>query len=103
MPNLEDARRRLAQVLPPKNNTAVALKLIHGYGSSGKGGILRDGIRKSLVRRQKEGVISFFVTGEKWSIFDSHSRKAIEIVPDLTGDPDLDRWNRGITIVIINA
>src|SRR5258708_27606700 len=103
MPTLEEARKRLAQILPPKSSVAMALKLIHGYGSSGKGGILRDGIRKSLVRRQKEGAISFFVTGEKWSIFDSHSRMAIEIVPELSSDPDLDRWNRGITIVIINA
>jgi hypothetical protein len=103
MPTLEEARKRLAQVLTPKSGTAVALKLIHGYGSSGKGGILRDGIRTSLARRQKEGAISFFVIGEKWSIFDANSRKAIERVPALSGDSDLERWNRGITIVIIGA
>jgi hypothetical protein len=41
--------------------------------------------------------------GEKWSIFDANSRKAIEMVPALSGDPDLERWNRGVTIVIIGA
>lgn len=103
MPTLEEARKRLAQVLPPKSSAAIAVKLIHGYGSSGKGGILRDGIRTSLARRQKEGTVSFFVMGEKWSIFDANSRKAIEMVPALSGDQDLERWNRGITIVIIGA
>ncbi|WP_433965797.1 hypothetical protein [Tunturiibacter gelidiferens] len=103
MPTLEEARVRLAQVLKFESSTPVALKLIHGYGSSGKGGVLRDGIRKSLLLRQKEGLISFFVTGEKWSIFELNSQRAMEMIPQLRSDSDLEKWNRGITIVVIGV
>jgi len=43
----------------------TAVKVIHGYGSSGVGGALRQGIRKSLISRRKEGSVKAVVFGEK--------------------------------------
>jgi len=45
------------------------LKVIHGYGSSGKGGALCVGLRKSFGLRKKEGVIKDSIAGEDFSIF----------------------------------
>lgn len=76
-----------------------ALKIIHGYGSSGKGGKLCVGLRKSFALRKKEGVIKDFIPGEDFSIFDGRVLELLEVVSELRGDPDLNATNEGITIV----
>jgi hypothetical protein len=102
MPTVDEARRRLITELQRARARGVkAIKLIHGYGSTGVGGKLRDGLRSSLSRRKKEGLIQFFVIGEKWSIFEEQGRAALEACPELRGDSDLDRGNEGVTIVVL--
>jgi len=46
------------------------VKVIHGYGSSGKGGAIRSAIREQLAQWQREGKVLKVVPGENWSIFD---------------------------------
>ena len=72
---------------------------IHGYGSSGKGGTLHIGVRKSFGLRKKEGVIKDFIVGEDFSIFDETTLDLLEEVPELRGDPDLGATNEGVTII----
>jgi hypothetical protein len=50
------------------------LKLIHGYGSSGRGGKLRTALRSVLRQRAKQGTPGRIVEGEVCSIFDEASR-----------------------------
>jgi hypothetical protein len=52
-----------------KREGAKVLKVIHGYASSGKGGALYVGLRKSFGLRKKEAVIKDFIAGEDFSIF----------------------------------
>jgi hypothetical protein len=102
MPKLEEARQRLASALATaKREGCKALKIVHGYGSSGVGGVLRDGIRASLRKRRKKGEIAGFIPGENWSIFEEATRELIEKLPDLRRESDLDRGNEGITIVVL--
>lgn len=55
-PDLETARRRLlAEIESARRQGVRVLKVIHGWGSSGAGGALCVGIRKSLRLRVKEG------------------------------------------------
>ena len=75
------------------------LKIIHGYGSSGKGGALCVGLRKSFTLRKKEGVIRDFIAGEDFSIFDETTLNLLEAVPELRGDPDLNATNEGISVL----
>ena len=70
------------------------LKVIHGYGSSGKGGALCFGLRKSFGLRKKEGAIKDFIAGEDFSIFNNTVLALLETVPELRGDPD-KRQQRG--------
>ena len=75
------------------------LKVVHGYGSSGKGGTLCVGLRKSFGLRKKEGVIRDFIAGEDFSIFRPVVLALLEVVPELRGEPDLNATNEGVTIL----
>ena len=98
---LEEARARLQSKLSIcRGQNVQAAKIIHGYGSSGVGGVLRQGIRKSLVSRRKEGQIKAVIFGEKWDIFDPSTRAILEACPALSKDRDLCNSNPGISVVI---
>jgi hypothetical protein len=100
MPILDEARRLImAQIKQGKREGARVLKIIHGYGSSGKGGTLCIGLRKSFRLRKKEGVIKDFIAGEDFSIFNQATLDLLEAVPELRADPDLGATNEGITVV----
>ena len=100
LPFLDDARRLvIAEIKVAKRDGARVLKVIHGYGSSGKGGALCVGLRKSFGLRKKEGVIKNFIAGEDFSIFNTTVLALLEAVPELRGDPDLGATNEGVTIL----
>lgn len=80
---------------------AGAIKIVHGYGSGGKGGKIRKEARKYLARQKEKGVICDFIEGESFSIFDKVTRDAFAKCPELRNDSDLERHNNGITIVIL--
>jgi hypothetical protein len=99
-PTLDDARRVvIAGIKQAKREGVKVLKVIHGYGSSGKGGTLCIGLRKSFGLRKKEGVIKDFIAGEDFSIFNETTLDLLEAVPELRGDPDLGATNEGVTII----
>src|SRR5216684_1858275 len=94
LPTLDEARRLVIEEIKlAKRAGARVLKVIHGYGSSGKGGTLCVGLRKSFGLRKKEGVIKDFIAGEDFSIFNEATLALLEMVPELRGDPDLDAFN----------
>lgn len=100
LPTLEEARRRvLEEIKQAKRDGLRVLKIVHGYGSSGKGGKLCIGLRRSFGLRKKEGVIKDFVPGEDFSIFNNTTLKLLEAAPELAGDPDLDAVNEGVTFL----
>lgn len=102
MPTSDRAIRRLTYELAAARSLGYAgLKLIHGYGSSGKGGVIRNEVRNYLLRLHRAGKIQAFIGGERLSIFDEDTRIAMGICPELRKDSDLDRHNNGITVVIL--
>ena len=65
LPTLDEARRLvIEEIKRAKREGVKVLKVIHGYGSSGKGGALYVGLRKSFGLRKKEAVIKDFIAGE---------------------------------------
>lgn len=102
LPTVDQASHRLAgELIRARAQGAKAVKLIHGYGSSGVGGKLRIGIRSVLADRKRRGEIREAVPGENWSIFDEGARRILEAHPDLSKDRDFERGNAGITIVLL--
>jgi hypothetical protein len=102
MPTADEALKRLNEALDAAKKDGVkALKIIHGYGSSGLGGILRTRIQKSLANRRNQGKIRACVFGDKWNSFEEVARSILEDCPELRKDTDFNRGNDGISIVLL--
>ncbi|MDR1131614.1 MAG: hypothetical protein LBL15_04260 [Oscillospiraceae bacterium] len=102
MPAVADAIRRVTfQLNRSKALGFAALKLIHGYGSSGKGGKIRTETRRYLQQQKAKGFIRDFIPGEEFSIFSETTRRAFDACGELRRDSDLNRSNNGVTIVIL--
>ena len=100
LPSLDEARRQvIAEIRRAQRGGIRVLKVIHGWGSSGKGGKLCHGLRKSFALRKKEGVIKDYIPGENFSIFNQTVLALLDAVPELRGDPDLNQTNEGMTVV----
>jgi hypothetical protein len=102
LPTVERARLRLEHELNQARRSGyVALKLIHGYGSSGVGGALRTELQKELRQAVDHGSIRAFIAGENWRISDEASWALLQRFPEWKQDSDLGRGNRGISIVVL--
>jgi hypothetical protein len=100
LPSLDEARRRLLdQIEVARRDGVHVLKVIHGYGSTGSGGVLCVGIRKSLRLRIKEGKARLLIPGERFSTDANDTRDLLLRYPFLRADRDLNRGNPGISIV----
>ena len=101
MPTADDAIRRITYHLRTSKTLGIkALKIIHGYGSTGTGGKIRVEARRYLGEQKRKGFIRAYIKGEDFSIFDPATLDAFKACPDLRRDPDLERHNNGMTIVI---
>jgi hypothetical protein len=102
LPTVNDAIRRITfNIRNTGVNTISAVKIIHGYGSTGKGGLIRTEARKYLENQKKRRLIKDYIPGEDFSIFHDATRKALLICGELRRDSDIERHNNGITIIII--
>lgn len=102
LPTAEQAIHRVTYAIRHgKTLGASAVKIIHGYGSSGKGGKIRKETRRYLENQKSRGLIRDYIPGEDFSIFSEATRSAFLVCDDLRRDSDLDASNNGITIVIL--
>ena len=102
MPKVEEARLRMQHELQSaKKQGYAAVKLIHGYGSSGVGGALRLELQKELERLVRAGSIRAFIAGENWRISDESAWPLLQRYPEWKQDSDLGKNNRGISIVLL--
>lgn len=102
MPKVEQARLRMDRELHlARSQGFVAVKLVHGYGSSGVGGALRTELQKELRRAKRNGTILAFVPGENWRISDEATWEMLTRYPEWKQDPDLGKRNQGISIVLL--
>jgi len=102
MPTLEEAKRRLLLEVRRCHGEGISvLKIIHGYGSGGRGGVLRTGLRRVFAEYQRDGDILGYASGEDFSIFHPVSLEMITVAPELSNDPDLERSNPGVSFLWI--
>jgi hypothetical protein len=74
----------------------AVVKIVHGYGSTARGGSTRETVRNWLFRQRRR--LRAVIEGERYSLLDPETvqlRDATGAVPD----PDLGAGNRGVTIV----
>jgi DNA-nicking Smr family endonuclease len=84
-----------------RNQGYSAVKLIHGYGSSGAGGALRIELQKELQRLANAGQVRAFIAGEDWRISEEAAWTLLKRYPEWKQDTDLGKANKGITIVLL--
>ena len=102
MPTVATAKNLLSQSLrTAKANGTHLVKLIHGYGSTGKGGAIRSTVRRELQDRKRQGQVRLWIPGEDFSPFSEDTRQAVGRYPELAKDQDYARTNHGITIVVL--
>ena len=80
-------------------NGIRVLRLIHGWGSTGKGGVLGREIRLELARRKLRGHIKSFVPGEEYGERTNAGRELLRKCPELRDELRTDSANPGITLV----
>jgi hypothetical protein len=102
MPKVEQARLRMQHELHlARRQGYFAVKLIHGYGSSGVGGALRTELQKELRRLADAGQIRAFMAGEDWRISEEAAWTLLKRYPEWKQDTDLGKGNKGISIVLL--
>jgi hypothetical protein len=102
MPTVEQARLRMEHELhAARGGGYTAIKLIHGYGSSGAGGALRAELQKTLLQAARNGTIRSFIPGEDWRISHETTWELLKRFPEWKQDSDMGRKNRGISVVVL--
>ena len=106
--NLEKGSPQVPQALKNMVNGMATAKiqgykaciLIHGYGSSGEGGAIKEAVIKKLQDPSLRGMVSDYVSGENWP-----SKKNIFL--NHTGQlKDFQRYidqNKGVTVVLFRS
>jgi DNA-nicking Smr family endonuclease len=84
-----------------KKEGCRVLTLIHGYGSSGRGGVIREEIREKLQFLKYRGEINDVLAGENFSTGNGSGRNLVRRFPFLRQHRDLNRGNRGVTLLIL--
>ena len=77
------------------------LTFIHGYGSSGRGGVIREAVRERLALLRHQGAVERLVFGEDFEGRSKRGRQLLREYPLLAGHGDLNRRNPGITLVFL--
>ena len=99
MPAVPQALSRLADALrSARQRPGSALKIIHGWGSTGVGGALRLAVQRELAQAAARGELRAFIAGEDWRISNQDAWDLLQQFPQLKQDSDLGRGNKGISI-----
>jgi hypothetical protein len=103
-PTVEAALDRCRVVIDDaRQNNISVVTLIHGYGSSGKGGAIRSECRKMLEYMKSKRIISDSIAGEDFHKRSRRVRMLLQRYSQLTKDRNLNQGNQGITLVILSC
>lgn len=102
MPVVEDALRHLSiAVVEARRQQVQILLVIHGYGSSGRGGRIRRECRKSLDFMCSKGELNSYLPGEDFFRKNGQTKALLQRYPQLAEDRNLDKGNQGVTLVVL--
>lgn len=107
--NLERGKPLVRQALDRLENELATsrglgckvLTLIHGYGSSGVGGAIKEAVLRQLHFLKHQGRIRTVIPGELFEGRSGRGRQLLRQYPFLADHRDLNRANPGITLIIL--
>ena len=98
-PYVEEALRHMDRRLYEARKDGISVvRLIHGYGSSGTGGAIKQGVRTELAIALRLGTIKQYVGGEDYHHAEV-GRQLRSRFPELKDCLRTDQGNPGITLV----
>ena len=80
-----------------RQNKFKCLYIIHGYGSSGRGGVIREKVRQWLHAQARNGTVKAIINGEDFDIFNAKARELKSTYKEL--EQLLKVCNHGVTVV----
>lgn len=75
------------------------VRVVHGYGSSGSGGAIREAVRQHLEELRNRRLVRSLVRGEEYPEGSTRARELLRRHPRLRVTLRSDRSNAGITFV----
>jgi hypothetical protein len=100
-PTVEEALGELEEIIRMNRNREVVIKIIHGYGSTGEGGKIRQGVMAYLQRKANLKQIAGFIPGNAFQ----HPMGFVNLISQyrkyLKDDSDFNRDNDGITYILL--
>lgn len=101
-PLVETALKRLEQEISVARSQNVrVLTLIHGYGSSGKGGSIRVECRKLLAYLVQQNKLNGCIHGEKFNKRSGAGKALLRRFPGIEQSCGADFRNPGVSIAIL--
>ena len=98
MPLVSEAMDHLKNSLDRcRRNKYKCVLVIHGYGSTGKGGAIHDKARQWLKAQERIGKVKSVIFGEDFSIFNFKSLELKNRYREL--EPLMKVCNQGVTVV----
>ena len=55
-----------------------------------------------LKQLKRAGIITDYIPGEDWSVFNETTRKVLDLDNAFRKDADLDKMNAGVTVIVIS-
>lgn len=99
-PTVEMALKKLERELEQARSEKIpAVTIIHGYGASGRGGVIRVECRKTIDYLEKTQKIRRYILGEKFSRKEGKTRTLLRRLPKLGDHKSLNKGNKGITVI----
>jgi len=100
LPSVEKAILKMERdITQERRQGAKVLRVIHGWGSSGTGGKIKEEVHRRLESLRRKGVIKSLVPGEAYSELTNAGRELLQRYPDIRKTLASDRNNLGITFV----
>ena len=76
-------------------------KVLHGYGSHGKGGKICTNLRTYLIKLKNNKRIKDFIIGSEWAIQNPKCFEFLKESKSASLDEDLGKQNPGVTIILL--
>lgn len=102
MPSVEQALAIFEiEIEKSKLEGVKAVKVLHGYGSHGKGGDICKELRILCFKLKKQKKIKDYLLGNEWDMSCEKCINLLTNLKDCYNDEDLNHANPGITIVVL--
>lgn len=98
MPVVGDAMKYLQDtILRLKKEKCECVLIVHGYGSTGKGGAIREKARQWLKAQERNNKVKTVIFGENFEIFNFKALELKNKYKELSSLMDV--CNHGVTVV----